>query len=89
MTIFINFNEEATSILEELKNKGFTKARMRKAGQYCVNIYRREFGKIYDAGMLQTVSEDITDFYVLENPDAYSMECGLDLSIDTGMALYM
>ena len=89
VTIFINFNEEAKSILEELKNKGFTKARMRKAGQYCVNIYRREFGKIYDAGMLQTVSEDITDFYVLENPDAYSMECGLDLSIDTGMALYM
>ncbi len=89
VTVFVRFNEEAESILWELKNKGCTKTCMRKAGQYCVSIYRQEFDKIYGAGMLQPVADGIKDFYVLENPDAYSMECGLDLRIDTGMALYM
>ena len=92
VTVFVSFNEEAEAILEELKNKGFTKARMRKAGQYCVNVYRKEFDKIYDAGMLRSMAEYVEgtkDFYILENPEAYSMECGLDLDIDTGMALYM
>ena len=92
VTVFVSFNEEAEAILEELKNKGFTKARMRKAGQYCVNVYRKEFDKIYDAGMLRSMAEYVEgtkDFYILENPEAYSMECGLDLEIDTGMALYM
>lgn len=92
VTVFVSFNEEAEAILEELKNNGFTKARMRKAGQYCVNVYRKEFDKIYDAGMLRSMAEYVEgtkDFYILENPEAYSMECGLDLEIDTGMALYM
>lgn len=89
VTIFINFDEEAEALLGELKNKGFTKARMRKAGQYCVNVYRCDFDKIYGAGMLRPIAEDIKDFYVLEDQDAYSMECGLDLRIDMGMALYM
>ena len=92
VTVFVSFNEEAEAILEELKNKGFTKARMRKAGQYCVNVYRKEFDKIYDAGMLRPMAEYVEgtkDFYILENPEAYSMECGLDLRIDTGMALYI
>lgn len=39
---------------------------MRKAGQYCVQIYGNFFDKLNGAGMLQLVSEDIQDFYEMD-----------------------
>gem|GEM_PF-3037344 len=38
-TIFICKEPEAKEILDEIKTKGTSKERMRKAGQYCVQIY--------------------------------------------------
>ncbi len=86
-TVFIPVEEEAKTILQELKYQGFTKLGMRKANQYCVNIYDNEFEKYLAAGMVRLVSEDIEDFYELVRLDQYTEEMGLNLNIDLGMAV--
>ena len=66
-----------------------SKERMRKAGQYCVQIYGDFFGKLNGAGMLQLVSEDIQDFYELVSMDQYSEDYGLDYAMDNGIAIFV
>ncbi len=88
-TIFINREEEATIILQQIKYQGYTKTGMRKAGQYCIQIYDREIEKLQGAGIVQAVSEDIEDFYELMNQTQYTEEMGLDLEIDSGRAMFL
>lgn len=88
-TIFISREEEAAELLREIKRHGYTKSGMRKAGQYCVQLYQNEFEKLRGAGMLKPVSEDILDFYELTSLDEYTEEMGLDLGVDFGMAVMM
>lgn len=87
-TIFINREETASEILLELQCKGFTRSGMRKASQYCINIYNQMFDKMYGAGMLRPVAENMEDFYVLTDNSRYTEEMGLELDIDNGMALF-
>ena len=87
--VFISWEEEAEEILQQIKNKGYTKSLMRKAGQYCVQLYDNEFDKMYGAGMLKPVSEDIEDFYELVSGDQYTDEMGLKLGVESGMAVFM
>ena len=88
VTIFVNQEEEAKQILQDLKNKGFTKSGIRRAAQYCVNLYAQKFKKYNDAGMLRPVSEDMQDFYELIDLEQYSEETGLNLEIDYGMGIF-
>ena len=88
VTIFVNQEEETKQILQDLKNKGFTKSRMRRAAQYCVNLYVQKFEKYNDAGMLRPISEDMQDFYELIDLEQYSEETGLNLEIDYGMGIF-
>ena len=88
-TIFINCEPEADDILRQIKQQGYTKAVMRKAGQYCVQVYENEFDKLKGAGMLQPVSENIKDFYELISEEQYTEDMGLDLGVDSGMAILM
>ena len=62
---------------------------MRRAGQYCVQLYDNEFDKMYGAGMLKPVSEDVEDFYELVSGDQYTDEMGLKLGTESGMAVFM
>lgn len=87
-TIFVNCEETADEILLELQRKGFTRSGMRRASQYCINVYDQTFDKMYGAGMIQPVSEDMKDFYVLTDNSRYTKEMGLELEIDNGMALF-
>lgn len=87
-TIFINREETASEILLELQCKGFTRSGMRKASQYCINIYDQMFDKMYGAGMLWPVAENMEDFYVLTDNSRYTEEMGLELESDNGMALF-
>ena len=86
--IFISKEPEAEELLNELKIKGASKERMRKAGQYCVQIYGDEerensfFNELYGAGMLRPISEDMQDFYELVSSKQYSEEWGLDFLVD-------
>ena len=71
-TIFVNCEESANEILQMLKERGFTRSGMRKAGQYCIDVYDQEFDKLYGMGMIQPVSEDIEDFYELTDRSKYT-----------------
>ena len=86
-TIFIPLEEEAKTILEKLKFKGFTKTDMRQANQYCISVYNNTFEKYEAAGMIRPVSSDIQDFYELVSLDRYTEEMGLSLDVDFGMAI--
>ena len=39
LTVFISREEEAEELLWQIKHQGYTKSGMRKAGQYCVQLY--------------------------------------------------
>lgn len=87
-TILIPKEKEAEKIFEELKLKGFAKERMRKAGQYCVSVYENDFHKMYAAGMIREISEDLKDdYFVLKDLKKYTDEMGLDLNIGYGEAV--
>lgn len=88
-TIFINLEEEAGQILQQLRFQGYTKGTLRKAQQYCVSIYDQEFEKMNGAGMLRPVSEDLEDFYELVSNSQYTDEMGLKLGVEQGIALFI
>lgn len=93
--IFINREPETDELLQELRIKGVTRERMRKAGQYCIQVYDNEksensfFDKLNGAGMLKPISEEMQDFYELAAGEQYSEEYGLDFSLEDGMALFI
>lgn len=88
-TVFISIEEEAEELLQQMKYQGYTKAGMRKAGQYCVQLYENDIEKLQGAGMLRPVSEDIEDFFELANKKQYTQEMGLDLNVEVGIAVLM
>lgn len=95
-TVFINREPEANTLLQEIKIMGMSRERMRKAGQYCIQIpfYKQNTSgnllqKLDDAGMIKQISEDMPDFYELVSPEAYTDEYGLDFSVETESAFFM
>lgn len=93
--IFINREPEADELLQELRNKGVTKERMRKAGQYCIQVYDNAqsentfFDRLNGTGMLRPIVEEMQDFYELVDGEQYSEEYGLDFSLEDGIALFV
>lgn len=66
---------------------------MRRAGQYCINVYRGEngteglFEKMYYDGMLQPVVDGAQDFYELVDAKQYQADTGLKLEVEQGKML--
>ncbi len=89
LTVFISREEEAEELLWQIKRQGYTKSGMRKAGQYCVQLYENDIEKLRGAGMLRQVPGGIENFYELVDSGQYSEEMGLDLGIEFGMAVLM
>lgn len=87
--LFIGNTEEAKKILQEIKFQGFTRKNMRQAGKFCINVRKNEMEKFYAAGIVRGVSEDVKDFYELTDPERYTEEMGLDLSVELGTALFV
>ena len=90
VSVYINREPESDALLREIRQQGLTKSRMRKAGQYCVNVYRGDgkremlFEKMYRAGMLEAVVADAKDFYVLTQDEQYQEDTGLKLEVELG-----
>lgn len=92
-TIFVKVDPEAEQLLQELKQNGASKSRLRKAGQYCIQVLTNNTGTsrfdlLYGAGMLKPISEDLQDYYELIALEQYSESYGLNLSIDDEMAIF-
>ena len=62
---------------------------MRRAQQYCIQVYDRDFEKLYGAGMVREVSADIEDFFELVKESQYTEDMGLDLGVELGMAVVL
>lgn len=89
ITIFVSKEDEAGELLCQIERQGYTKTGMRKAGQYCVQLYENEIKKLQGVGMLKPVSEDIKDFYELIDKEQYTEDMGLSLEIEQGRAIMM
>lgn len=89
-TILILREKEAVEILDEIRQKGFSKNRVRTMGQYCVNVYDNMFQRLYAAGLLRPISgEGENQYFVLTNEEQYSDEMGLELDVEYGQAVMM
>ncbi|MCD7982369.1 MAG: CRISPR-associated helicase Cas3' [Clostridiales bacterium] len=87
--VFIPREDSAGKLLDELNWSGITKSWIRKAGQYCVNIYERDFNILYRAGVLSVLSDKVkSDIMLLNNMDYYLDDTGLVLETEKGMALF-
>lgn len=62
---------------------------MRRASQYCIQVYDKVFGILESAGMVRSISSDMEEFYELTAIDQYTEDMGLNLSVDSGMDLYL
>ena len=63
---------------------------MRQAGQFCINVYDNEFQKLFAAGMLQEITEDMKeDFFLLRTEEQYTEEMGLVLDVEFGRAVML
>lgn len=89
LTVFVSREEEAEELLRQIKCQGYTKSSMRKAGQYCVQLYDSDIEKLRGAGMIQQISGDIEDFFELVDKEQYTEEMGLNLGIESGVAVLM
>lgn len=96
VTVYINREPEAEALLQEIRQKGLTKSRMRQAGQYCVNVRKKGkyekrdmlFDEMYRAGMLKEVHPDAQDFFVLTQEEQYREDTGLKLEVELGRILF-
>ena len=58
--------------------------------QYCVSVYETDFQKMFAAGMLGEISEDMKeDYFVLRDSAKYSDETGLALDTEYGEAILL
>ena len=89
LTVFVSNEEEAEKLLQEIRYQGYTKSGMRKAGQYCVQLYESDMEKLRGAGMLRPISEDMEGFFELTDKSQYTEDMGLDLGIEAGTAILM
>lgn len=96
VTVYINREPEAEALLQEILQQGLTKNRMRRAGQYCVNVRKKGeyekrdmlFEEMYRAGMLKEVHPDAQDFFVLTQEEQYKEDTGLKLEVELGVILF-
>ena len=87
--VFIPIEQEAKDLLFEIKNQGYGKSRMRNASQYCVQIYNQLFDTLYGAGIIKKITSDIENLYELVDGEMYTDDKGLNLSVESGMDLYL
>lgn len=96
VTVYINREPEAEALLQEILQQGLTKSRMRRAGQYCVNVRKKGeyekrdmlFEEMYRAGMLKEVDPSAKDFWVLTQEEQYREDTGLKLEVELGGILF-
>ena len=95
--VYIDQEPEAKALLQEIRQQGLTKSRMRKAGQYCVSVRKKGeyekrnmlFDEMYRAGMLEEVDPGAKDFWVLTQEEQYREDTGLKLEVELcGMMMF-
>ena len=84
-TIYIP-RDEGEKICRPLWEKRAGREDYRRAGQYSVSVYERQFHELYDAGDIQLLSSDSA---ILANLELYDPQMGLSLKSDVGKANFI
>ncbi len=74
--VVIQYDNDAKEIIRQLKAGVMSKTIFRKAQQYSVSIYEKDFNRLADAGSIKPVTENM---YYLDNMDLYDDDLGLDI----------
>lgn len=86
VAVLIPKEPEAQTLLQRLRAGEASRAIFREIGPYCVNLYRPDFGRLYDCGKIELLQNGVA---VLADPDAYSDETGLACTVDSGSAWFV
>ena len=88
-TILIAAEEQSLKLQYEILQRGMTKALMREAGKYSINIYQNEFETLNAFGLLKPLSADQGDnFHVLKDEGIYTEDMGLEIRGELGDACF-
>lgn len=77
--IFIPVWPAAQALLQKLRAGERNRELFREAGLYCVNAYLSQFESLYNAGKVELLDCGLA---VLTDPDAYTQETGLALTLE-------
>ncbi len=82
-SILIPIANEAADIAAQLRGGIRTRELLRKAGMYSVSVYNHDFIKLYDAGAVERLDENIA---ILIDVDLYRDDVGLEVYAAAGQA---
>lgn len=85
-SVFIPFNDDAKHLQKRLYSGERSRELLRKIQPYMVNIYDNDFRALYDVGTIEKLDDEIA---VLTDIDRYSKETGLDISVHSGMGIFV
>ena len=84
--VLIPRTEEARALAARLRRGERSRALLRKAGQFSVNVYEDHFDALNAKGALDILEPDLA---VLTDPSLYSETTGLELLADDGVGIFL
>lgn len=86
--VFIPLPDEPENqrILEKLKLGLRSRSLLRKAGQYMVSVYNKQWKQLQDTSKIEMLDDEI---YLLNDFTLYSMETGLDIRMEDGLGIFL
>jgi hypothetical protein len=79
--IILQINDEVKTNVQKLRDNTFNRTTVRQLSQYSVSVYSGEYDKLKK----DNVIDNINGFYVLNNPNYYNDESGLNIFSETNL----
>ena len=74
--------------IERLRRGDVSRALLRRLNRSAVNVYRHEWRALHEAGKLEKLENATSEVGILADPSIYDGQCGLDVKVEQGMALW-
>lgn len=88
--VYVPVNDEARDLCDRLINGERNRMLFRRLGKYAVQVWPKHRDALLEAGKIMDADSGSTDAsYVLQDPQAYSSEFGLELEISSGEGLWI
>jgi len=75
----------AADVERRLREGEHSRALLREAGQYSVNVYKNQFNALINSGKLEILDEQIA---ILIDQDSYSSQTGLCITVEEGIGIF-
>lgn len=88
--VYVPVNSEARDLCDRLMNGERNRMLFRRLGKYAVQVWPKHRDTLLKAGKIVDVDSGSTDAsYVLQDPQVYSSEFGLELEVSPGEGLWI